>query len=380
MKKTAAGVGVLLVKLSPKLLTILFKLKATLITVFKSLFSFKTAGIAASLGMYTYLFTWQMGVALVAFIGIHEYGHLWAMHRCGLATRGMYFIPGFGAVAIADGRFKSAEDEAYIAIMGPVFGMFGFVIPALVTFTYTNNPLWAAVASFMTFINLVNLFPINPLDGGRIVKALAYSRRHVRALMISLGITVVTTILGGLCGMELLFLMALMGFWEIAQSFGIHGRIKTFLRSLTRLAVASFIAMLFLAVFAPYVAHTIIQHTYIFPRSEHRLDAVDAIMAVMVLCLIVILIVVDVRNLTSKAGRRLWWYPIMVCYEGWVGMRELIRLRKGHIKPIQNYGWMSAKQKLFYGFCFLGLIAVHAGLLIWLAKMPEASIGRELLN
>src|SRR3989344_1622854 len=190
MRTSNAGLLVLLAKLGPKLFPVLVKMHDALWGVVKSLFGVKSIGLVGSVGLYTYLFTWPMAVALVVFIGIHEYGHLWAMKRCGIKTKGMFFLPGFGAVAVAEERFGSARNEAYIAIMGPIFGLVFFVFPIMYLFWYTGNPQWAAVAAIMAFINLINLLPINPLDGGRILKSLAYSEK----LAASLWITVIVSL------------------------------------------------------------------------------------------------------------------------------------------------------------------------------------------
>ena len=144
MKNSNAGIGVIAVKLGPKLWAIFSKLFDALLPMLKSLVGIKAAGIVGSIGLYSYLFTWQMGVALVVFIGIHEYGHLWAMHRCGIKTKGMFFLPGFGAVAIAEERFGGARNEAYIAVMGPVFGLLFFVAPMIGVYYATQDPMWMA--------------------------------------------------------------------------------------------------------------------------------------------------------------------------------------------------------------------------------------------
>ena len=91
MSKSNIGLIVLLGKLSPKIFPILVKMHDLLWPMVKSLFGVKAVGLVASVGLYTYLFTWQMAIALVVFICIHEYGHLWAMKRCGINNKGMFF-------------------------------------------------------------------------------------------------------------------------------------------------------------------------------------------------------------------------------------------------------------------------------------------------
>lgn len=128
----------------------------------------------ASFAAYTYLFTWQFAAMIIAMLFVHEYGHFYAMKRRGMKTRGIYLIPFLGGAAVADEEFKSREDEAYIALMGPWFG-FGISFVTFLFFYITGNPIFAAGASWMAMVNLLNLLPTNPLDGGRVIKSIAFS-------------------------------------------------------------------------------------------------------------------------------------------------------------------------------------------------------------
>ncbi len=130
--------------------------------------------MAASVAAYSYFFTWQFALAIVAGILIHELGHVWAMKRYKMKVKGIYFIPFLGAAAVADNQFKTRWIEAYVALMGPIWG---FAVSAVFAAVYilTDNPLWAALAGVNSFLNIINLLPINPLDGGRIIKSIAFS-------------------------------------------------------------------------------------------------------------------------------------------------------------------------------------------------------------
>jgi len=127
-----------------------------------------------SMAAYSYLFTWQFALMVMVSLFVHESGHIWAMKKCGLKTKGIYFIPFMGAAAVTDEMFKSRRDEVYIAIMGPIWG-FSLAIATLMVYIFTSDPMYAAVAGWMGMINLFNLLPINPLDGGRIIKSITFS-------------------------------------------------------------------------------------------------------------------------------------------------------------------------------------------------------------
>ncbi len=158
----------------------LSKLKAqsgSLIALFFKLFkvfgSLKVLLAGATLATYSYLFTWEFALSVMWAIGIHELGHVWAMRRTGMPTPGFYFIPLFGGAAIGD-RARSEWQDVFITAMGPTWGLLSAVPPALLFFI-TSDPFWGAVCGFIGLVNLFNLLPIYPLDGGRLTSSLLAS-------------------------------------------------------------------------------------------------------------------------------------------------------------------------------------------------------------
>jgi Zn-dependent protease len=149
------------------LMTLLLKLSkmATLV---------KAVLLAGSFGIYSVLFSWQFAAIILISLFVHENGHIWAMKRLGIKTKGIYFIPFLGGAAVAEDAFRTRRDEVFVAIMGPIWGL-TLAIAVAALYIVTHNSLWAAAAGWMAFINLFNLFPVNPLDGGRIVKSVAFS-------------------------------------------------------------------------------------------------------------------------------------------------------------------------------------------------------------
>lgn len=165
--KNKTGLVALAIKLGSKFVTVLAKLA-------KGFKIGKVGLVGASLASYAYMFTWEFAVMIMFMLFVHESGHIWAMKRCGMKTKGIYFLPFIGGAAVSDDDFPSRGAEVFIAIMGPIWG---FTLALLTGFVYvaTENPLFAAAASWMAMVNLFNLLPINPLDGGRIMKSIAYS-------------------------------------------------------------------------------------------------------------------------------------------------------------------------------------------------------------
>jgi Zn-dependent protease len=189
MTNIRAGIVALVAKIGPKLLFIGVKL-AKVLKVGKF-------GLAiGSMVAYAYLFTWQFSVLIMISLFFHESGHIWAMKRCGLKTKGIYFIPFLGAAAVSEDMFKTRRDEVYIAIMGPIWG-FSLAVGTALIYVFTGNALFAAAAGWMAMVNLFNLLPVNPLDGGRIMKSIAFSINSkaglvflVVGILISIGLIV----------------------------------------------------------------------------------------------------------------------------------------------------------------------------------------------
>jgi putative peptide zinc metalloprotease protein len=151
---------------SGSLIVLVFKL----FKVFKSV---KLLLAGATLATYSYLFTWEFALAIMWAIGIHELGHVWAMRRTGMPTPGFYFVPLFGGAAIGE-RSRSEWQDVFITAMGPSWGLLSAVPPALL-YLATGTPFWAAICGFIGLINLFNLLPIYPLDGGRLTNSLVVS-------------------------------------------------------------------------------------------------------------------------------------------------------------------------------------------------------------
>jgi putative peptide zinc metalloprotease protein len=147
-----------------------------LVLVFKLFKVFKSAKLllaGVTLATYSFLFTWQFALAIMWAIGVHEMGHVWAMRRTGMKTPGFYFVPFFGGAAIGE-RSETEWQDVYITAMGPTWGLLSAIPPAVMLMV-TGEPFWAATIGFIALVNLFNLLPIYPLDGGRLTNSLLVS-------------------------------------------------------------------------------------------------------------------------------------------------------------------------------------------------------------
>jgi Zn-dependent protease len=137
------------------------------------LIALKTGGtMLLSIGFYASLYGWWFAVGFVLCILVHELGHVFVAWRLGVPVSAPIFIPGMGALILQKGSARSAWDQALIGIGGPVGGTLAALV-CLFAYRVTGSGLMLGLAYTGFFINLFNLAPVYPLDGGRITGAVS---------------------------------------------------------------------------------------------------------------------------------------------------------------------------------------------------------------
>lgn len=134
---------------------------------------FKTGGsMLLSIAAYAWMYGWQFAVGFVLLLFVHEIGHSIAAKAFGLRVSAPVFIPFLGAQILLQDMPKNAWVESIVGIGGPVLGTIGGLVVYVIGLL-TGEPLFFALASSAFFLNLFNLVPILPLDGGRVVTAIS---------------------------------------------------------------------------------------------------------------------------------------------------------------------------------------------------------------
>jgi Zn-dependent protease len=136
-----------------------------------SVLKLKTLGtMLLSVGAYATQWGWPFALGFVLLIFVHELGHAIVLRREGIAAGAPVFIPFVGAFITMQGMPRDAYVEAKVAIGGPVLGSLG-AWALLIVAVATGHPFLAALAQVGILINLFNLIPVSPLDGGRVAGA-----------------------------------------------------------------------------------------------------------------------------------------------------------------------------------------------------------------
>jgi len=159
------GAGVLLLNFGAKLKFLLLLLpKLKLFTT--------SASMLVSIGAYSLIWGWSFALGFVLLLLVHEMGHVFQLRREGIKASAPMFIPFLGALVAMKELPKDAAAEARVGLAGPILGSLGALVP-LGIYALTGNELFQALAFVGFFLNLFNLLPVLPLDGGRAMAALS---------------------------------------------------------------------------------------------------------------------------------------------------------------------------------------------------------------
>ena len=125
-----------------------------------------------SLVLYAFVYGWRYAVGFVGLLFVHEWGHYLAARQRGLAVGPMTFIPFMGAWIELKDMPHDAETEAFVGLGGPLLGSIGALLVYWMARSW-DLPWLLAVSYSGFFLNLFNLIPLSPLDGGRITAVLS---------------------------------------------------------------------------------------------------------------------------------------------------------------------------------------------------------------
>ena len=146
--------------------------KVALIFLGKAKFLTTSLSMLISIGAYALIYGWKFGVGIVGLLFVHEMGHYIQLRREGIKPSAMVFIPFLGAAVAARSLGGSALSEARVGLAGPILGTLG-VLALVPVMLASDDGFWKALVFTGFFLNLFNLLPMLPLDGGRAMAAMA---------------------------------------------------------------------------------------------------------------------------------------------------------------------------------------------------------------
>jgi len=132
-----------------------------------------TSGTAlVSVAAYSLFWGWEFAAGFVVLMFLHEMGHVIALRREGIKASTPMFIPFLGAAIFSKSLGDNALAEARVGLAGPILGSLAAAVVAIVG-AITGSTFLLALAYVGFLLNLFNLLPVVPLDGGRAMAAMA---------------------------------------------------------------------------------------------------------------------------------------------------------------------------------------------------------------
>jgi Zn-dependent protease len=133
-------------------------------------------------------------VMIVFVLFIHELGHMIAYRMIGQPWGRMMFLPFLGAIAIPKLPFEKQSQIVFAALMGPGFSLIlAIACFAIVQFNahaehYRYPLIWLGLLT--VGINVINLVPIEPLDGGVVLRSILarLTKSYARLCLIALSL------------------------------------------------------------------------------------------------------------------------------------------------------------------------------------------------
>lgn len=146
-------------------------LKGVLLALPKLKLLTTSGSMLVSVAAYSLIWGWQFALGFVLLLLVHELGHVIQLRREGIEASAPMFIPFLGAVVSAKSLGDDAAAEARVGLAGPILGSLGAAL-LIPVWLVTDNEFWQALAFTGFFLNLFNLLPVVPLDGGRAMAAM----------------------------------------------------------------------------------------------------------------------------------------------------------------------------------------------------------------
>jgi hypothetical protein len=145
------------------------------------------------------------------------------MYRAGMRIRGVYLIPFFGAATVTEDMWPNWHTLAKVNLAGPLWGTY-MTAGCLVMYAFFPSPFWLMAAVWGALLNLLNLLPIQPLDGGRILNAIAYSLQSAAGFVVALMFLAVCIIFSLSFEFLLLYIFSLVGIAEFFKEYMMRQR------------------------------------------------------------------------------------------------------------------------------------------------------------
>jgi len=151
------------------------------------------------------LSSWSLAAILMVALLVHEYGHYVVARRLGIKVSGPYFIAALGAFVKLDQDMKLRRDETYLALARPFAGSI-MTLAFAMGFALTQSPYLAVIAFIAGVVNILQMVPMLPLDGGRALWGVVFSIHPYLGIAVS-AVIILTPVAFAVLGSPIIFLI-----------------------------------------------------------------------------------------------------------------------------------------------------------------------------
>ncbi len=176
------------------------------------------SSLLATAAAFSLLLGWEIGVIFVGLLVLHELGHLISFRMIGQPWGKIIFMPFLGGVAVSRVPHLRLADDAFCAIMGAGLSVVALMPAIILTLWEAQSPyvlqIAYVIAAIAGALNLLNLLPVFPLDGGRVLRAVMQSflPGHVRNAMFA--VAAIVALLGWMLFNPVLIAIAVVAFFQ----------------------------------------------------------------------------------------------------------------------------------------------------------------------
>jgi Zn-dependent protease len=165
---------------------------------------------AAFLAVGAWLWDWRYALFVLLVIALHEGGHYLAMKWVGYRNLHVFFLPGLGGLATGEKQDASAAQKVFVYLAGPVPGIVLATTGLLALPAVDAFPDAQTFLMVMLVINLINLLPVTPLDGGRVMEVLLFARWPLMRMLFAAASCTVLLGFGALTGDRVMLVIGVL--------------------------------------------------------------------------------------------------------------------------------------------------------------------------
>lgn len=166
-----------------------------------------------------------LALSIGALVVVHEVGHVQAARRLGLAVGRYAFVPFTRRALAPESVGRSRVEQVEVALGGPIYGLV-LCVPAVALAFLVGGPGLRGAVFLWAGLNLVNLLPLHPFDGGRIAQGVASALHPFAGLALAGAGTAALAAAALATGDSVVLIVGALSVFEFLREYDLYGRYR----------------------------------------------------------------------------------------------------------------------------------------------------------